>query len=214
MNTTSSDPQVLRVGLTGGIATGKSLALAEFEKLGVYSINADRLAHQAIEKGTSAYGEVVREFGEGILDADGRIDRKKLGPIVFADSDRRRKLNAIVHPRVHEAEAQIVQKLVANHRRRPLVIMTDAALLIETGRYKQFDRMVVVFCSPELQLARLMGRDGLDEDEALRRIGSQMPGVEKIKYADYVIETSGTYAQTTSQVRQVYLSLIADAGGT
>ena len=205
------DSELFRVGLTGGIATGKSLVLAEFEKSGVCGIDADRLAHRAIEKGNAAFTEIVREFGVEILGENGEIDRKKLGPIVFADPARREALNAIVHPCVQRAEAQVIETLLAEHSRRPLIVMTGAALLIETGRYRMFDRMVVVSCRPELQLARLMARDGMGEAEALQRIQSQMSSEEKVRHADYVIDTSGTYADTFQQVRNVYRSLVEDA---
>ena len=205
------DSGVLRVGLTGGIATGKSHVLAEFQELGAFGIDADVLARRVVEKGKPAYQEIVREFGVEILRDDGAIDRRKLGRIIFGDEARRNRLNAIVHPHVYEEESAEVAAILAGNSRRPLIVITDAALIIETGSDRRYDRIVVVFCRPELQLARLAGRDEMSKREAEQRIRSQMPIAEKVRYGHYVIDTSGEYAETGEQVRRVYRSLLADA---
>ena len=201
---------VLSVGLTGGIGTGKSLTLAEFGRLGAYTIDADELAHEAIKKGKPAYHEVARQFGSEILQADGQIDRKKLAEIVFADEQKLKQLNAIVHPRVFELEESELRSLHSKRRRRSPIVITDAALMIETGSYKRYDKIIVVVCAPELQFARLIARDGLSPDEAALRISRQLPTSEKAKYADYLIENSGKYGDTRKQVKQVYANLLAD----
>ncbi|MBI4454450.1 MAG: dephospho-CoA kinase [Acidobacteria bacterium] len=206
----SENVPMLRVGLTGGFATGKSHALAEFKRQGAYTLDADQLAHRVIEKDQPAYQELLQEFGEGILNSNCEIDRKKLAQIVFPDETKLKKLNAIVHPRVFEEEERELTQLQSRGRKRPFIVIVDAALLIETGSYKRYDKIVVVFCSPELQLARLVARDSLSPDEAALRIRRQMPILEKVKYGDYLIDTSGKYCDTQQQVKQVYLHLLAD----
>lgn len=201
---------LLNVGLTGGIGTGKSHALEEFRRLGAYTIDADELAHQAIERGKPAYQEIVREFGEAILQPDGEVDRKKLARIVFADESKLKCLNAIVHPRVSELQEEELRALQSKKRKRSPIVITDAALMIETGNYKRYDKIIVVFCTPELQFARLVARDGLSPEEAALRISRQMPITEKAKHADYLIENSGKYADTRRQIKQVYTNLLAD----
>ena len=198
---------MLIVGLTGGIATGKSHALAEFKRLGACVIDADLLAHRVIERGRRAYDEVVREFGETVLGAGGEIDRKKLGKIVFADESRLKRLNAIVHPRVFEEQEAELFALESRKRRKCRVVIVDAALMVETGSHKRYEKIIVVFCPPELQLARLMSRDKLSLEEAALRISRQMPILEKIKYGDYLVDTSGKFSDTRRQIKQVYREL-------
>ncbi len=201
---------MLTVGLTGGIGTGKSHALAEFRRLGAYTIDADELAHQAIAKGEPAYHEIVREFGGDILQADSQIDRKRLAGIVFTDEQKLKRLNAIVHPRVFEAEETELRSLPSKKRKRSPIVITDAALMIETGSYKRYDKIIVVVCASELQFARLIARDGLSPEEAAQRISRQMPTAEKAKYADYLIDNSGKYNDTRKQIKQIYANLMAD----
>ncbi|MBI2823043.1 MAG: dephospho-CoA kinase [Acidobacteria bacterium] len=200
----------MKVGLTGGIASGKSHALEEFKRLGAAVIDADRLAHRVMERGKPACQEVVREFGEGILLPDGEIDRKKLARIVFADEEKLKILNAIVHPRVFEEEAAELEAMRSSSIKESPIVIVDAALMIETGSFRRYDKIVVVFCPPELQLARLMARDDLSPEEAALRISRQMPILEKVRYADYLIDTSGKYSDTKRQIRQVYLNLLSD----
>ncbi|HEY2931648.1 MAG TPA: dephospho-CoA kinase [Acidobacteriota bacterium] len=201
---------MLKVGLTGGIASGKSHALAEFRKLGAHTIDADEIAHRVIARGRPAYEEILRVFGSEILLVNGEIDRKALGKIVFADEEKLKRLNGIIHPRVFEEEEWELQAFKAKAGRRSPIVIIDAALMIETGSYKRYDKIIVVFCLPELQFARLIARDGISPEEAALRISRQMPISEKAKYADYLIENSGKYNETQRQIRQVYASLMAD----
>ena len=199
---------MLKVGLTGGIATGKSHVLSILKELGCEVIDADVLAHAAIAPGEPAYSDIVTTFGKGILDRDGRIDRARLGQIVFADSDARARLNAIVHPRVFESQKRWFDELTQQRSDSASVIaVVDAALLIETGSYQRYDFVVVVHCLPEIQLKRLMARSKLSRDEALARIQSQMSSAEKLKYADFDIDTSGTFEETRRQVEELYTKL-------
>ncbi|MBI3940292.1 MAG: dephospho-CoA kinase [Acidobacteria bacterium] len=200
----------MKVGLTGGIATGKSYVLADFARLGARVIDADEVAHRVIRKGQPAYRELLREFGGQILGLDGEIERKTLGTLVFSDEAKLRKLNFIVHPKVFEEEERELHRVQSSGKERRAIIVVDAALMIETGSYKRYDKVVVVFCTPELQLARLIARDHLSPEEAALRISRQMPIMEKIKYADYAIDTSGKFVDTRRQVKRVYTRLVAD----
>ena len=198
---------MLKVGLTGGIATGKSFVVSVLGELGCEVSDADALAHAAIAPGQPAYDEIIETFGRDVRAADGKIDRARLGAIVFADPAARERLNAIVHPRVFAAQAAWFAEL---ERRRPDVIaVVDAALMIETGSYRRFDKLVVVHCRPELQLERLMKRNQLTREAAQARIDAQMPSAEKLKYADYTIDTSEGFDETRRQVVELYGKLIA-----
>ena len=199
---------MLRVGLTGGIACGKTNALIEFEKLGVYGIDADRISHELIFPGRPAYEEVVETFGNEILNDDGTIDRSRLGTIVFGDGSKRRKLNRIVHPLVLAEEERILSSLEDElSTLRPKIAMVGAALMIEAGFHRKYDVILVVYCHQEIQLRRLMARDGLGEAAALRRIGSQMPLLEKVGYADFVIDNSSRLSDTRRQIHHTFLEL-------
>ena len=196
---------MLRVGLTGGIATGKTTVAAFLRELGCHLLDADKIAHHLIEPGAAAYEDVVREFGRGILSADGRVDRKKLGAIVFADPARLARLNAIVHPRVLETQDR---ELDAMERADPHAIgVVEAALLVEAGYAPKLDCLVVTWCAPEQQLERLTrhhaagvpGR-GLTLEQARQRIAAQMPVEEKRRMADEVIDCSGSLDETRAQV--------------
>jgi dephospho-CoA kinase len=197
------------VGLTGGIACGKSNALRCFRRLGAHTIDADDIAREVVEPGKSAYQKILAVFGSGILGPDKRINRKALGGIVFSDSDSRLKLNAIVHPYVVEEEGKRISALESNKSRsKSPIVVVDASLMIETGTYGKYQMIVVVYCPPHIQLQRLMLRDGISETEARQRIESQMPTLEKLKYGDYVIETSGKLSDTYLQVKHVYSELL------
>jgi len=199
---------MLKVGLTGGIASGKSHVLSILEELGCEVLDADDLAHAAIAPGEPAYSDIVESFGKGVLAPDGTINRASLGRIVFADSDARARLNAIVHPRVFEAQKRWFDELTRRPNDGPSIIaVVDAALMIETGSYRGYDCVVVVHCLSEIQLVRLMSRNKLTREEALKRIESQMPSAEKLKYADYEIDTSGTFDETRIQVENLYKKL-------
>lgn len=196
---------MLRVGLTGGIACGKTYVTEQLRSLGCEVLDADQTARAVVEPGQPAYQEIVEEFGHEILQTDGTIDRAKLGAIVFADAPRRARLNAIVHPRVHEAQARWMAEVT--ERNPAAIAVVDAALMIESGGYQQVDKLVVVYCAPEIQLARLMTRNNLSLEEAARRIAAQMPSNEKLKYADYSIDTSDGFAPTDRQVIALYTEL-------
>jgi dephospho-CoA kinase len=198
----------LMVGLTGGIACGKSHATRAFGELGAHIIDADALAHELIHSQSPAYREIVDTFGTGILTENEEIDRKRLGAIIFRDEAARQKLNAILHPKIIEEEARRSAEIQSQYG--SCIIIVDAALMIEAGYYRRFDKLIVVHCKPELQIHRLMCRDGLDHEAAQARIASQMPVVQKLKLADYIIETSGTYRQTRSKVVTIHGLLIRD----
>lgn len=200
---------MLKVGLTGGIACGKSCTLNEFDKQGVYTIDADLIAHDCILEGQPSYQEILTEFGPQILATDKSIDRKKLGKLVFTNTKQREKLNNILHPRVFEEESRMISVFEdLDHPRCPLV-MVDAALMIETGSYHNYDLIIVVYCQPAIQLQRLMIRDSLSEKDAMQRIESQLPVLEKIHYSDYIIENSGSSSDLEDQVVYVFRELVA-----
>jgi dephospho-CoA kinase len=202
---------VIRVGLTGGIACGKSYARARLEAAGLRAVDLDAVAHAVMAPGGSAYADVVAAFGPGVVGAAGEIDRRLLGPIVFADPAARRRLDALVHPRVREEEARRAAALAAGGAS---AVVTDAALLVETGQHTRFDRLVVVHCPPELQVRRLQERDGLDADAARARLAAQMPIDEKRAYGHFLVDTSGSFAETDAAVDAVAgaLRAVPDAG--
>ncbi|MBK6795578.1 MAG: dephospho-CoA kinase [Acidobacteria bacterium] len=193
---------MLKIGLTGGIATGKSYVVSVLRELGCEVIDADALAHEVIEPGRPAFDEIVGHFGKDVVGDDGKIDRVKLGAIVFADKAQREKLNSIVHPRVYEAQLKWFAELYA--RNPEAIAVVDAALMIETGSYKRFDKVVVVYCEPDLQRERLMLRNNLTLEQAQARISAQMPSDEKLKFADYSINTSFSFEETREKVVELY----------
>lgn len=196
---------MLKAGLTGGIATGKSFILSVLRELGCEVTDADRVAHEVMEPGRPAFDEIVAHFGPGVIGADGRLDRARIGEIVFADPAERERLNAIVHPRVYEAQSLWFAEI---EKRNPdAIAVVDAALMIETGSFRRFDKLIVAWCRPELQLQRLMERNSLTEEQARARIGAQMPSSEKLKYADYAIDTSNGFEDTRRQVEAVHAEL-------
>ncbi|HMV49926.1 MAG TPA: dephospho-CoA kinase [Blastocatellia bacterium] len=198
---------MLKVGLTGGIATGKSYVLAVLRELGCAVLDADLTAREVVEPGQPAFEEIVAHFSHEILGADGKLDRAKLGAIVFANAAERERLNAIVHPRVFESQANWLAEI---ERRDPQVIaVIDAALMIETGSYRRFDKLVVVYCEPEIQLERLMARNQMSSEDALARISAQMPSAEKLHYADFSINTSLGFEDTRRQVETLHAKLHA-----
>jgi dephospho-CoA kinase len=197
---------MLRVGLTGGIATGKSYCLARFAALGVPVVDADLLARDAVAPGSRALADVATRFGASILLPDGSLDRAALGRIVFTDRAARTDLEAIVHPEVYR---RIGEWFAARPPATRLAI-ADIPLLYETGHDHDFERVIVAACDPQQQLRRLMQRDSLSEAEARARLNAQWPIEEKVARADYVIRTDGTVADTDSQVRTVFEMLNAD----
>jgi dephospho-CoA kinase len=198
----------LLVGLTGGIASGKSTVCAMFRALGCAIIDADVLAREVVEPGEPALAEIAHQFGPGVLAPDGRVDRKALGAIVFAHPDRRRQLEAIMHPPIRERFARRLVELAEQGFRG--IVLFDAPVMIESGNYRGMDAIVVVFVDEDTQLRRLMARDGIGHDEALQRLRSQMPLAEKAKLADYVIDNSGDRAATEARVREVHTALAAE----
>ncbi|CAI7781310.1 unnamed protein product [Closterium sp. NIES-54] len=193
------------IGLTGGIASGKSTVCQELKsRFGFPVIDADKTAHDVMRKDTPAYSQVVKEFGPSVLTSEGEIDRNKLGEIVFVDSNKRRKLNSIMHPHIAYAIArQLFSHWWANH---PLVIL-DAPLLYETGLNRATRAVIVVFCETEQQVERLMKRNSLQEDDARRRVAAQMPMELKVKRADYVIDNTGEWSDTSENVSRVVKSI-------
>jgi dephospho-CoA kinase len=198
---------MLRVGLTGGIATGKSTVGAMFVELGCHLIESDQITHQLFEPGQAVHAAVVKQFGNRILAPDGTIDRRILGDIVFKDPQARAKLNGLVHPAIIQRQQEWLQEMEAQDPHG--IAIVDAALMIEVGTYRNYDKVIVVTCSPEMQRERLRARSALSEEEIESRIRSQMPAEEKIKYADFVIDNSGSIESTRVQVETVYQQLRA-----
>jgi len=197
---------ILRVGLTGGIASGKSTVGGFLTQLGAGVIDADAVAHDVVSPQGPAYGDVVARFGRRVLDADGRIDRGVLGGIVFSDPGALEDLNAIVHPRVR-AEAN--QRMAELESVGFGIAVLDAALLVETGMYRDLDRLVVVRCAAESQLRRLVLR-GLTRRDATLRLAAQAPIERKIAVADYLIDTSGAIDDSRRQTERVWTQLVQD----
>jgi len=198
----------LLVGLTGGIATGKSTINVMLANPSVRVVDADALAREVVEPGTPAYQQIVTEFGKEVLQPDGRLDRTRLGEVVFADAAKRKRLEAITHPAIRARFQQIMADL--ERANFDGILIWDASLLIESGGMKNMDRVVVVTTDTATQLSRLMARDGSTEQAARARTASQMPLPVKARYGDYVIDNSGTREQTEARVREVYRSLLED----
>jgi dephospho-CoA kinase len=200
----------LLVGLTGGLATGKSTVSEMFRALGCELIDADVLAREVVAPGEPALRAIVADFGPDVLRPDGTLDRKALAAVVFADPDRRRRLEAITHPAIRERFARRLEDLES--RGFAGLVIWDAPVMIESGNHKAMDRLVVVVADEATQRARGLGRDG-DPADLERRLASQMPLAEKAKLADYVIDNSGDRAATEAQVRRVHQALLADLAG-
>lgn len=195
------------IGLTGGIASGKSTVSGEFEKLGAVIIDADKIARELISPQRPLWKKVVNYFGEGICQEDLTIDRLKLGRKVFARKREREALNRMMHP---EIKREIDRRCREVRRRSPdTLVLVDAALLIETGMFREMDKVIVVWASRRTQVRRLVDRNGLAKEEAIRRIRAQMPLKEKLKYADYVINTDGSLEEIREHVRQIHGDLMA-----
>jgi len=196
---------MIHVGLTGGLASGKSFVGRSLADLGCFLIQADELGHQVIEPGGEAYAGVIALFGAEILNAEGKIDRRRLAALVFSDPELLAKLNALVHPPVRARERALAAEFARKHPDG--IAVTEAAILVETGSYKDYDRLIVAVCRPEQQVARAMERDGVSRQEVLNRLSRQMPLEDKVKHADFVIDTSGSKGNTLQQVQTVYESL-------
>jgi dephospho-CoA kinase len=196
---------MMLIGLTGGIATGKSLASQMLKELGAYIIDADKIAREVVEPEKAAWLEIVKFFGMDIINEDRTINRKRLGEIVFNDPIKRRRLEEIVHPRVIEEENRLVNEF---RRKNPDgIVIVDAALMIEAGSHKRMDKLIVVYADKETQVKRLSERDGLRREDAEKRINSQMPLSEKVKMADFVIDNSKGIKDTRRQVVDIFNKL-------
>lgn len=193
------------VGLTGGIASGKSTVSRLFREAGAFVIDADEIAHAVIRRGAPAYAGVVEAFGAVILDKKGEIDRKRLGEIVFNDARQRERLNQLVHPHVYARAEKEKRALAAAHPEA--VILFDVPLLIETGSYREMDRVIVVYVDRATQIDRLIKRDRLTLEEAERRIDAQMPLDEKRRFADEIIDTRVPLPGVEGAVRTLYQRL-------
>ncbi|RDX56362.1 CoaE-domain-containing protein [Lentinus brumalis] len=200
---------MLVIGLTGGIATGKSTVSSLLRAHHLPIVDADVLARKVVEPGTPALAQIVRAFGRDVLLPDGSLDRAKLGRIVFADEARRKQLNAIVHPAVRRA---MFWSILRCWWRGERVCILDVPLLIEGGLWKWVAKVVVVYCSAEIQLQRLMKRDKSSRADAFARLNAQLPITEKVQYADVVIDNSGTPHELERQVDQFVQRLMKEAG--
>ena len=192
---------MLRVGLTGGLATGKSLVGDALVNLGCHLLQADQVGHAVLAPDGEAYAAVIAQFGSGIVDPDGVINRKRLAGIVFGDPAQLTRLNALVHPAVFARQEAWFAEIAA--REPKAVAIVEAAIMVETGSFRRYDRIILTVCREEQQIARAMARDGLTEVQVRERIARQLPESEKRKKANYVIDTSGTLDQTLEQTAQV-----------
>jgi dephospho-CoA kinase len=203
-----AERRVMRVALTGGIATGKSHVRARFERLGIPTVDADTLARDAVAPGSAGLTDVVRRFGADVCDAGGTLNRKRLGAIVFHDPHARRDLEQIIHPYVR---AMMDQWFASLDREQAPFAVADIPLLYESGREGDFDAVIVTACEPATQLDRLMKRDGLREAEARQRVAAQWPLHQKVAKANYVIRTDGSFDETNRQIDEIASRLRSEA---
>jgi dephospho-CoA kinase len=194
--------KMLKVGLTGSIAVGKSYVCEVLRELGAFVLDADETARKVVKPNTAGLRKIVEYFGAEILQENGELDRARLGAIVFSDEPKRQLLNSIVHPLVIEAQNQWLSECEKSEPRGIAVI--DAALMIESGSYQRFNKLIVVWCEPAIQLRRLMLRNDLSEAEAVRRINAQMPQDEKKRFADFLIDTSDGFQATREQTIEIF----------
>jgi dephospho-CoA kinase len=196
---------MLRVGLTGSIGVGKSFVTSVFAELGCRVLDADRTAREVVAPGSPGLQAVVEAFGVEILQPDGTLDRARLGAVVFADEEKRLLLNSILHPFIIAAQDEQLQRWEEQDASE--IAIVDAALMIESGGYKRFDKLIVVHCRPEIQIERLMARNAISREEAARRIAAQMPQDEKKRYADILIDSSFGFEDTRQKTEEVYRQL-------
>jgi len=194
---------ILRTGLTGGIASGKSTIARIFAKLGCITVDADQIVARLYQPGEAGHEALVRTYGSGILLPDGTIDRRKLADVAFASDEAAKALNALIHPLVIAEEARLMGDV------REGIVMVEATLLIEAGGKDRYDRIVIVDVDPETQLARAIAR-GMTREDAARRIAHQMPRKERLRYADYVIDNSGDLDAAEAETRRVFAALQRD----
>lgn len=193
----------MNIGLTGGIACGKSTVSAMLTRRGAILIDADRLAREVVEPGTPALAEVARIFGQAVLKEDGSLNRKELGKLIFGSEERRQVLEGILHPPIRKL---MLERMEENERLYPdKLVVADVPLLYESGMEELFQEVLVVYVPPEVQVRRLMERDRLDEEEALKRLQAQMPIEWKKEWADYVIDNSGAVTDTELQVEGFWI---------
>ena len=196
---------MLRVGLTGSIAVGKSFVTSILSDLGCRTLDADQTAREVVLPGSPGLAALAAAFGTDVLNPEGTLNRQEVGKIVFAEEEKRQELNRILHPFIIARQDEIIREW---EREDPNAIgIIDAALMIESGGYQRFDKLIVVHCRPEVQLERLMLRDGISLQEAQARIDSQMPQAEKQKFADYLIDTSDGFEPTRERTVAVYNQL-------
>jgi len=198
---------MLRVGLTGSIAVGKSFVAGIFAELGCHVLDADQTAREVVLPGSAGLRSVAEAFGADILNPDGTLNRQQMGALVFADEAKRQQLNHILHPFIIARQDEILREWEKSDPEG--IGIVDAALMIESGGYRRFDKLIVVYCRPEVQLERLMLRNGLSREEAQRRIDSQMPQEEKQRFADYLIDTSDGFEPAKQGTVEVYEQLRA-----
>jgi len=195
------------LGVTGGIASGKSMVATMFAELGATLLSADQLAREAVEPGSVGLAQVVEAFGSGVLAEDGRLDRERLGQVVFADPEARQSLEGIIHPQI----ARLAEDQLARLRKTDAaLIVYEAPLLFEAGGEQRVDQTLVVLVDPEQQLARLVERDKLTTEQARTRVAAQWSQADKLLRADYVIDNSGSVEQTRQAVSLLYYTLVAD----
>jgi len=199
---------VLIVALTGGIASGKSVVAKILEELGCYIHNADKIAHDLMEPEKPVWKKIVAHFGIKILNEDKTINRSRLGKIIFSDEKERRFLNELIHPLVLEKKKEIINRIEKEGHYN--IFISEAALTIEAGFADFFDKIIMTYCKKEVQIERLMERDGISQKQAMKKIKSQMQPQEKLKYADYIIDTSGSLQSTVEQTERVYRNLMMD----
>ncbi|NNE67161.1 MAG: dephospho-CoA kinase [Pyrinomonadaceae bacterium] len=197
---------MLKVGLTGSIAVGKSYVCEILEEFGFKVLDADKVARQVVKPGTRGLNSIVEAFGSGILNEKGHLDRKSLGRIVFSDPQKRQLINSILHPLIIKKQGTWLNNLEKEGKTRVAVI--DAALMIESESYKRFDEIVVVWCDDEVQLKRLMDRDSISREEALAKVKSQLSQQEKKEYASFLIDTTGGFGDTRTNTEKVARALI------
>ena len=197
---------MLKVGLTGSIAVGKTFVCEVFSELGCFVLDADLTAREVVQPNTKGLRLIIESFGEEVLQQNGELDRVKLGSIVFNDEAKRQLLNSIVHPLVTEAQDDWLRDIESKNPDGIAII--DAALMIESGSFERFEKMIVVWCDSVIQLKRLMLRNNWDENEALKRINSQMPQDEKKTYADFLIDTTKGFEASRNQTKDVFESLL------
>jgi len=196
---------MLIVGLTGGVASGKTAVSKVLKEQGAYIIDADQIARELVKPRKPAWKEIIRAFGQEILQEDGSIHRKKLAGKVFADAKQRKRLNRMLHPRIRKEMDRRVKEI--GQRDPEAIVVIDAPLLVELGNHRQMDKLIVVTSTRTQQIERLKDRDGANREEALKIVSSQMPLEEKLKFADFVIRNEGSLEETKRKAREVFREL-------